>query len=347
MKKRKTWIYNLLPTVLGAGILIMLFTFSACDDDKTVEPEPTTPLLPTVAAITADNVLNVIQTTADFVGTVTLENGAEVVNRGVCWSTTNNPTIDLDTKTEDGTGPGEFFSRITGLTPNTTYYVKAYATNSVGTAYSNAISFKTNDGELVTDASGNVYQTVTIGTQTWMVENLKTMKYRNGDPIPMVTDDEEWKALSTGACCDYKNIGANGDIYGKLYNWYAVEDSRNLAPEGWRVATDEDWTTLTDYLGGTSIAGARLKEKGAFHWPGVNAFGTNEVGFTALPGGFRTGTTGLFVFVVFESGYWWTATEATASNGRYRTIPYNAKSVGRSAITKRSGYSVRCVKDTM
>ena len=139
----------------------------------------------------------------------------------------------------------------------------------------------------VTDIDGNVYHTVTIGTQTWMVENLKTTRYRNGEAIPNITDNASWAALITCAYCDYNNIPSNSITYGKLYNWYAVNDSRNIAPMGWHVSTDAEWTTLTTFLGGTSIAGGKLKENGTIHWNSPNVGATNETGFSALPGGYR------------------------------------------------------------
>ena len=143
----------------------------------------------------------------------------------------------------------------------------------------------------VTDQDGNVYHTVTIGTQVWMVENLKTTKYRNGDGIQNVTDSIAWWNLTSGAYCIYRNDVNNLATYGRLYNWYAVIDSRKLTPAGWHIPTDAEWTTLTDYLGST--CGDKLKEKGPNHWGGDNT-ATNETGFTALPGGNRAGWQGAY-----------------------------------------------------
>jgi uncharacterized protein (TIGR02145 family) len=144
--------------------------------------------------------------------------------------------------------------------------------------------------QTVKDFEGNVYKTITIGTQTWMADNLRTTKYRNGDAIPEVTDSSAWINLITGAYCNYNNTRNNDTIvsYGRFYNLYAVTDNRNICPTGWHVSTDAEWTTLTDYLGGASVAGDKLKEKGTTHWESPNAGATNEIGFTALPGAIFT-----------------------------------------------------------
>jgi len=195
----------------------------------------------------------------------------------------------------------------------------------------------------VKDIDGNVYHTVTIGTQVWMVENLKVSKYRNGDPIPNITDTTEWYKLSTGAYCYYENNASYSSTYGKLYNWYAVKDSRNLAPEGWRVATDADWTILTDLLGIIGYAGDKLKEKGIVHWNDPNTGATNETGFTALPGGERT-SSGTFEFIG-KTGFWWTSTENNTYYSYYRSMFNLYNYVNRVYIPINYGLSVRCIKE--
>lgn len=140
----------------------------------------------------------------------------------------------------------------------------------------------------VKDIDGNQYQTVKIGSQVWMKENLKVTRYRNGDPIPRVTVNSEWVDLATGAyCACYNDEGTTAFTYGYLYNWYAVDDRRNLAPAGWHVPTDAEWQILMDYLGGEILAGGKLKETGTSHWASPNTGATNESGFTARPGGIR------------------------------------------------------------
>ena len=205
-------------------------------------------------------------------------------------------------------------------------------------------NFSKNFESPITDIDGNVYKTVSIGNQTWMAENLKTTHYQNGDPIPCITDTAAWKALTTGAWCDYENSADNGTKYGHLYNWYTVSDSRNIAPKGWHVPTDDEWTTLTTYLGGDSIAGGKLKEAGTLNWKSPNTGATNETGFSALPGGVRAGINGKFFDVGFKDN-WWSSTEnkGVAWN---RYLNKNSSNMNRTNNRgKNCGFSVRCIKD--
>lgn len=196
----------------------------------------------------------------------------------------------------------------------------------------------------MTDQDGNVYKTVTIGTQTWMAENLRTALYNDGTPISNVTDNEEWEHLTTGAYCNYDNTSNTDTIatYGRLYNWYAVNTGK-LAPTGWHVPTDAEWTTLTTYLGGESVAGSKLKETGSTHWIDPNVGATNETGFTALPGGTRT-LNGPF-YDIGRFGLWWSAIEYSTNNAWYRDIFYYYDNVYRDFSYKKIGFSVRCVRD--
>ncbi len=200
------------------------------------------------------------------------------------------------------------------------------------------------------DKDGNTYNTVKIGEQEWMAENLNVNHYRNGDPIPQVQDKEEWINLTTGAWCYYENNAENGKTYGKLYNWHAVNDPRGLTPEGCHVPTDAEWTTLTDYLGGESVAGGKLKETGTTHWRSPNTGATNENSFTALPGGIR-GKDGTFVFIMEQPsigrlGYWWSSTESDTSNVWARYMFYGHSDVERGGGGKVGiGFSVRCIRN--
>ncbi|QQS52360.1 MAG: fibrobacter succinogenes major paralogous domain-containing protein [Bacteroidota bacterium] len=198
---------------------------------------------------------------------------------------------------------------------------------------------------IMTDQDSNVYKTVTIGTQTWMAENLRTTKYNDGTPIPHVINNDEWIALTTGAYCNIKNITIPDTIatYGLLYNWYAV-NTEKLAPEGWHIPSDEEWTTLATYLGGESIAGNKLKEFGTMHWTSPNPGATNETGFTALPGGYRNETNGAFEGIGLN-GIWWSKTEIDTDYAWYRFIHYNNSDFLRYHYVKEYGLSVRCVKD--
>ncbi|MGA2297681.1 MAG: fibrobacter succinogenes major paralogous domain-containing protein [FCB group bacterium] len=189
---------------------------------------------------------------------------------------------------------------------------------------------------------------ITIGTQKWMCKNLDVDHYRNGDPIPNVIDSLIWRNLTTGAWCYYNNDSALGAIYGKLYNWYAVYDPRGLAPEGWHVPSDSEWTILTNFLGGDSIAGGKLKEAGFSHWQSPNTGATDETGFSALPGGWQDEYHHGFGELKYL-GCWWSSTDTTdwGSVAFFRAMICNDSQVYRSRTyySPVVAYSVRCIKD--
>jgi len=186
-------------------------------------------------------------------------------------------------------------------------------------------------------------QFVTIGTQVWMTKNLDVSTFRNGDPIPQAKTDEEWKKAGENkqpAWCYYNNDPANGAKYGKLYNWYAVNDSRGLAPVGYHIPSDAEWTKLTDFLGGNEVAGTKMKSTDG--WKG-NGNGTNESGFSGLPGGGRSNKGAVDDVGVY--GYWWSSSENDTSNAWYRLLFCNHGDVGRLNYIKVKGFSVRCLRD--
>ena len=289
--------------------------------------------------VTTTAISAMTNSTATSGGTVTSDGGSTISAKGVCWATTSGPTT-ANNKTTDGTGSGSFTSNITGLTSGTTYYLRAYAINGIITSYGSEVSFTPGT---VTDIDGNVYHYIVIGTQTWMVENLKTTKYRNGDPILNVTVNASWVALATGAYCWYNNDEANKVTYGGLYNWFAVADSRNLAPVGWHVPTDTEWNTLIDFLG-SGVGGGKLKEIGISHWLTPNTAATNSSGFTALPGGCRSYPNGTSGGVGYY-GYWWSSMAYDTSGAWLRFLTYSSADVGRIYYNKKYGFSVRCVRD--
>ena len=192
--------------------------------------------------------------------------------------------------------------------------------------------------------NGTATPVQTICCQSWMTKNLDVATYRNGDPIPKVTDNAAWAALTTGAYCYYNNDSATyAATYGKLYNWYAVNDSRGLAPEGWHIPTDFDWTTLENCLGGAAVAGGAMKETGTIHWTTPNTEATNISGWAGLPGGFRdfSGTFG----DVGGYGYWWSSTEYFTTLAWFRYLDYNSGSIFRYVANMYFGFSVRCLRD--
>jgi uncharacterized protein (TIGR02145 family) len=312
---------------------------------------PLAPVLPTLSTTAASSIST---TTASSGGNITSDGGASITARGVCWSTSTNPTTALSTKTSDGTGTGIFTSSLTSLTANTTYYVRSYATNSIGTAYGNQVSFTTSSGVqpgTVTDIEGNIYNAVTIGTQTWMVENLKTTKYNDGTAIPNVTNEAAWAALTTPAYCWYNNDATYKATYGALYNWYTVNSTRsggkNVCPTNWHVSSDAEWTALTTFLGGIDVAGGKLKEIGTTHWSTPNTGATNETGFTALPGSLRDNL-GKFMPYIGLYGSWYTSTEDNTGTGVdafARSMMYTLVNVTLNGGNMGYGMSVRCLKD--
>ncbi len=290
--------------------------------------------LTTLPILTTTPASSITSSTASSGGTISNDGGATITAKGVCWSTSTNPTIALTTKTNDGTGTATFTSNISSLTPGTMYYVRAYATNSVGTSYGNEITF--------------IYLTnVTIGTQIWQNTNLDVTTYRNGDPIPQVSDPTAWAGLTTGAWCYYNNNSAFGTTYGKLYNWYAVNDPRGLAPSGWHVPTDAEWFALIFYIGGESTAGVKLKSTNGWQSIAGGGGGWDQYGFTGLPGGYRWGNQ-LFSSVG-QVGYWWSSTTMPNSSppaAYCRPLRYDSSGCfNANGGEKTSGFSVRCVKD--
>jgi len=204
------------------------------------------------------------------------------------------------------------------------------------------------DPTTVTDVDGNVYHTVTIGTQVWMVENLKTTKYRDGTPIPEILDDVLWRSTNEGACCSYNLDVANSAKYGRLYNWFAAKATNNLAPAGWHVPSDAEWTTLIAYLGGYN---AGTKMKAVDEWNGTfgNYYATNESGFTALPAGQRVPNYALS-YTRFEylgdMCTWWSSTEGSMSGyGNRSGASSSQPGINQTQSDKRCGFSVRCIKD--
>lgn len=298
-------------------------------------------------------------------GEIVYNGGNPVTQRGVCWSIFNFPTIANDFSS-NGTGSGTFSSQLTGLTPNTLYYVRAYAVTSAGTFYGNELSFTTTSVvpvpstcgasdilnpllsyRTMTDQDGNVYKTVVIGNQEWMAENLVASHFRNGAPIPVQTDGNVWQGLTSGASCWFNNDSSSVQCpYGKLYNWYAVTDNRNICPSGWHVPTDAEWTQLETFLGGAGSAGGKLKSTGTQYWLPPNAGASNTSGYSGLPGGLRLNDGLFYDFGTY--GYWWSSTQYDTLEAWFRVLGYGGAGVGRFQFnysSKRLGLSVRCVKD--
>jgi uncharacterized protein (TIGR02145 family) len=318
------------------GSTILLFSFCLIPLTYFCRNKPD-PIIPVTSDCTS-----ITQTSAFSGGKISSVNESAVILRGVCWDTKENPTVE-NNKTLDGSGKGSFGSTITGLKPGTMYYLRAYVISENDTSYGGTVSFSTLDFGTVTDVEGNLYKTITIGPQTWMAENLATVRFSDGTAIPLIKEDAVWEGLTKPGYCWYKNDEAAFKIdYGALYNWYTVKTGK-LCPGGWHVPTDEEFTILTNHLGGEMTAGGKMKVPDVTFWVDPNTGATNTSGFSALPGGFRYFDGKFFDFGF--SGYWWSSTEYVASIAWFRFLYYNESSLFRFNNQMRNGFSIRCIKD--
>lgn len=315
----------------------------------------TTSSSPNVPTLTIDSIRNITKTSANIWAKVTNDGGASVNAHGFVWDTLPNPTKNRYLNTSNnGSGLLYYTHLLQDLTPGTTYYVRAYATNAAGHGYSDELVFKTDTipviippldppkPDSVVDIDGNVYPVIKIANKHWISKNLDVTHYKNGDSIPQVQDAATWANLTTGAWCYYENQTANGTTYGKLYNWYAMNDPRGIAPEGWHVPTDDEWLAIIDSLGGSSVAGGKLKATTLWNSPNTGA--TNSSAFSGLPGGYRYyngsfGYKGLF-------GNWWSSTPSQMSPylGTYVQLSNDTAQIfGPHQFEKEYGYAIRLI----
>jgi uncharacterized protein (TIGR02145 family) len=300
----------------------------------------------TIPAVTTTGITNLTQNTATCGGNVTSEGGATVTARGVCWSTSQNPTI-ADSHTSDSTGIGIFESNLEGLTSNTPYHVRAYATNSAGTAYGNQVDFTTQSGVGLGEPcpglptityEGQIYNTVQIGSQCWFKENLNVGTMIEGG-------NEQTNNSQKEKYC-YGDDPVNCSTYGGLYQWNemmqysATPGVQGICPVGWHLPTSEEWTILFYFLGGQGIAGGKMKEAGFAHWDSPNTDATNESGFTALPGGAHSNDD-------YDSkgryAIFWSSTVSSGACSLY--LSYYEPFVYNNSGFEYNGFSVRCVKN--
>jgi uncharacterized protein (TIGR02145 family) len=347
-----------------------LYAYHELQNSEKVDTYIGKPILNTleVTAITA--------TTATSGGNITNDSGSAITDRGIVWSTSQNPTVDSNQGiTSNGSGTGSWESELVELQPGTVYYVRAYATNSLGTQHGNQFSFSTWQGE-VSDIDGNIYRTVVIGNQDWMAENLRTTRYRNGIDIPTGLSLNDWGNTTSGAFAIYPYSSIDGfssvnevlKAYGALYNFYAVADSRGLCPTGWHVPTDAEWQELVDYVVNQGYPNNSWEVNGASNalkscrqvssplggdcatsthprWDLHSThFGTNQFGFSTIPGGACDYVGDHFVHIG-RWGYWWSSSEYDVSNAWRNSMGNESGWVTFSYNSKKLGFSVRCVKD--
>jgi len=336
---------TVLSYLKAATLGTLLLTFYACGK-KDEKPTSSTPLVITNSAAWIGPRWAILK------GQINGRNLMTTVTFQYDTTQTYNIVVSPAHDTTSGSTLVSFSYTLTGLKPNTKYHYRASATNSSGTGLGADVAFITKDTldftvgfnkdltyDSIYDIEGNKYHTIQIGSQTWTAENLKTTKYNDGTDISFSPDVLEWYGLTTAAYTFYNSDSLG---YGAMYNWYAVESGK-LCPSGWHVPSDDEFTALTDYLGGMDVAGGKLKETGTAHWLTPNTDATNESGFSAVPGGYRN-FSGTYNSIT-NYAYWWTSTELTETGAWYRDVYYAYSAVDRSNTHKRTGASVRCVKD--
>lgn len=309
-------------------LLFSLLFFVACENTNDIN----------VPVLSSVQLSNVTFSTATSGGIIKSDGGSKITACGVCWCTKRSPTI-TDTITTDIMGYGSFASSISGLSSGTVYYMRAYATNKAGTGYGEVLEMHTYN---LKDIDENMYYTVKIGTQEWMMENLKTTKYNDGSSIPIIADNPVWSTLLTGACCNYNNDADMGVKYGKLYNYYAVNTGM-LPPKGWHIPSCDEWNTLGIYVKGH--LGISKNIAGALAINTDNLIFNNSTGFSGLYGGYRT-LSGTFGGIGYD-GIWWSSTKSN-----FNTFPLyletwflDQDNLENAFMDNLNCCSIRCIKD--
>lgn len=301
-------------------------------------------------ALTTNLISSITDTSAISGGIILNDGGALITERGICYGISTSPTI-ANSVVLSTSVLNNFSCNITNLNASTQYYVRSYAISSNGIGYGNEVVFTTGSTAIQSNPGvavnyfGYSYPTIVLGNgQEWFAENLKTSYYSNGDPIPYLLY-QNFASLSSGARCYLYNDSQFEDDFGKLYNWYAVTDSRNICPTGWHVPSDPEWTDLIDYLDPSitfNTAGAKMKVVGTQMWEFTNSNVTNESGFSAVGSG---GIGYPYEYSMYYNGLWWTTTSQNANTSWVIRLNTDMDSVIRETQFFTNGYSVRCLKD--
>lgn len=331
----------------------------------TLGPEQSFVTRAVIPTLSTTKVYLITLTSAKGEGSIISNGGSAIIARGLCWSKIPEPTVDLETKTSEIDNIELFTSQMAGLESSTTYYVRAYAQNDIGTAYGNEIMFRTQTSGTVTDIDGNIYKTITMGNQDWMAENLKVTKFNDGTEIPNITDGCAWYSSMTPEYCWYNDEISNKNIYGGLYNWHTVNPAsnsdKNVCPTGWHVPTAEEWNTMEQYLidngfgyggSGKDIAKSLASTSGWNNYDEVSAVGNNQStnnlsGFSALATGGRVANNSNCIgfWYIGENARWWCSPVNNDGTSWIREISFHTGDFIRFYQFKEYGQSIRCVKD--
>jgi uncharacterized protein (TIGR02145 family) len=340
-----SFVSNLANLAAGTTYYVRAYATNSAGTTYGNQVSFTTPPLESIT-LTA-SVTSFTATSANIGVNVTVAVEETVTSRGVYWSLTSDP-VNTGSSISEGAGLGHFFSPLTGLTPGTKYYAVAYASTDAGTAYGDEISFTTMTEGSVTDIDGNNYKIVTIGTQVWMAENLKTTSFNDSSPVPLITDSIEWTNTTGPGYCWYNNDETTyKPVYGALYNWYAAATGK-LCPTEWHVPTETEFNDLSDFLGGSSVSGGKLKEAGLIHWDSPNKGANNESAFIGVPGGGRYKLFGNFdeFFDIGYASYYYCLPEFSASEYWYTGLYSPERFIYFDHYAPKSdGLSVRCIKN--
>ena len=321
-----------------------LLVFSSCKKEA-VKSDPPIPVVKLI--VSTDSVVNITDSSATIKARIISAGSDTITLRGVCWDTAVDPDTSDNFRVASQI-QGDFQVTVSGLLPGKKYYSRAFAKTSVGISYGNTIQFETDTivpdlscPPTVSDIDGNVYHTVKIGAQCWFKENLRTSKYRNGDGIKFGFDNAAWAATSIGSVTSYNEDSSQDSTYGKLYNLYAVVDSRKLCPAGWHVPNDAEWTVLVNYLGGGDFAGGKMKTTGTSLWASPNAGASNTSGFSAVPTGIKN-SSGIFELKGSSAFFW---ANRVGNNVHSRALSSSDGKAPAFVKDAHFGFSVRCIAD--